>query len=265
MLQQIFSARQKHQDSYVTVFPDGLSVSWKPLPLGLYIQYDQDIKRGLIPQSRLEDEIFQRCVLDDTLVRQMPFLKAGIITTVVLNIWNHSGPTGIDAFNQDLQLARQKLNSDSQVLHDLVGIILMAFPYKPEEVYAMDYETFLFRLAQAEGLLLKAQRMSEPISLVLPNQQPQQPAKRAVDAKALWERQQRQKPRPKEPKYKISPVLEAPNPKRINFSKESAELEAFALSGHEREDQFLLREQMLKDTIPVYSELIKALHKRKQE
>lgn len=202
-MKQLHEVREEYGGVYVTRFPDGLLVPWKPLSVGDYIKYTHDHNRHFILSSRLEDEIFRKCVVDDSLVRQLPFLKAGVITTVVLNIWQYSGPSDISSFNHDLDVARAILNADgTRAIHDLVQVITLAFPYKPEEVYEMEYETFLLRLAQSEKKLLELGAIKEPISMKDTSQEQKRPspldefikgeaaAKPKVDAKKLWDQQQ---------------------------------------------------------------------------
>jgi len=280
-MQQLFEVRKEHGGVYVTVFEDGLLVPWKPLSLGDYIKYTQDSNRGLIPHAQLEDEIFVKCVQDDSVLRQMSFMKAGIIATVVSNIWQFSGPTGVNEFNDDLEAARHILLTDGvRALHELVQIITIAFPYKPEEVYEMPYETFLFRLAQSEKKLLELGLfLKEPISLQVPEDKDkrrklgkiEQPKKPVIDAKRLWDQQQAKSPaqekqpvKTEEKWWKTSPVLEATKEHGIDFTTEAAEQEVFGLTGHEKADADIDRASLVDDAQWIYADLLKELANRKK-
>jgi len=208
-MKQLYEVREKHGGVFVTCFDDGLLVPWKPLSMGDFIRYTLDHNRKLHLPVWLEDEIFRKCVVDKSILRQMDFLKAGVVSTVVLNIWQYSGPASIDGFNNDLHAARSVLNADGvKAIHDLVQVISMAFPYKPEEIYDMDYETFLFRLAQSEKKLMDLNALKEPIAMQNTSQpnmaqsaleefaqeqairQGGAPPEPAVNAKRLWDEQQ---------------------------------------------------------------------------
>jgi hypothetical protein len=269
--------------------------------MGDYLKYAADYSRGLIPNSIIEDEIFRKCVTDRSIISQIPFLKAGTITTVVLNIWEYSGPVGISEFNNDLEMARQVLfNSDTKAIHELVQIISMAFPYKPEEIYAMDYETFMFRLAQAEKKLLELKIIEQPVSMEGPKEEVRKSTpkieKPHLDAKRLWEEQEGIVPK-KEPKtqqnanqsvprpssdkaekwWDVSPVLEAKKKgTKMNFREEADMSNDLTLDNDERSSprevkEFLAkkrvegpRQKMLDDAKWVYADLLKKLDEQKK-
>jgi hypothetical protein len=282
-MQKLFEVRKQHGSTYATVFPDGTIVPWKPLSIEDFIKYSFDQFRGLIPPVHLEDEIFKKCIIDTTYIRQMSLLKAGIVSTVVSNIWQYSGPTGIDAFNNDLNTARQMLNADGvKAIHQLVEMVTLAFPYKPEEVYQMDYETLLMRVAQAEAKLLQLGTIKEPIQMKDEDKKPQrgprpsdpnQKFKSRIDAKKLWEEQrgikQQDQPIPSKDQekkwWKKSPVLEVPPKHNIDFNTEQKEHDIFALSGHEKADVHIARDKMVKDAQWIYADLIKELAQKNKK
>jgi hypothetical protein len=134
----------------------------------------------------------------------------------------------------------------------------MAFPYKPEEVYSMDYETFLVRVAQAESKLIKLKMITEPIYLQNIQAQPEQRPKRLldnIDPKALWDathpkdRQQTgevSQAIPRDKWWKISPVLEAKKKHNINFSVEKQAADSSLLDNHENAEPKEVREYLIK-------------------
>jgi hypothetical protein len=295
----LFETRQLHGDVYVTCISKDIKIPWRPLSLGDYLKYVRDYSRQVIPPSILEDEIFKSCVVDKTFIRQMPFMKAGIISTVVQNIWEASGPGGIDEFNQDLETARMSLFSDgTRVLQDLVQLITMAFPYKPEEIYAMDYETFLLRVAQAEKKLLEMGMIQEPVDIVDGNNKSPQKKRRVpmrklnqdipteespqprVDAKALWDEQESRKKISKdttrEKWWDVSPVLESTKKKNIDFTAANNDAEEFVLDNDEKATAPEVRKHIMKmktkentqsliqDARWIYKDLITALEAQKK-
>jgi hypothetical protein len=285
-MEDLFTIRQQFGGVFTTHFPEGLSIPWKPLSLKDYLSYLTDYSRGIIPSSILENEIFKKSVLDDNIISKLPHLKAGIVTTVVQNIWQYSGPTGIEAFNKDLEEARNKLFEDSsKIIHELVQLITMAYPYKPEEVYSMDYETFMFRLAMSEKKLLDMGIIKEPISMTVQSDKSppstKAPPKPQVDAKRLWEDQQAKQKKvqveSKETKssptpstavkgkwFKESPVLETAPTHGINFDLEGKETDVFGLTGHEKADAHLSRAKLIKDSQTIYKDLLKKLADKKK-
>lgn len=280
--------RQKYGGVYVTAFDDGLIVPWRPLSLESFIKYSSDFNNPIVPFACIEDEIFRKCVVDDTLIRQLSFLKAGIISTVVQNIWQFSGPSSIDGFNEDLAIARSIINGDLKALHNLVDIICMAYPYKPEEIYAMEYETLMLRAVQAEQKLLTLGVIKESIDMKDLTKIKQkrdrkfansatQNIKPSVDAKKLWEQQQQQvkdieNPQPTDRHilhetgdkwYKVSPVLEATKKHNINLERETRlqDME----TGRVLDDPKSDRAKLVNDAKWIYKDLIAELNKRKTQ
>ncbi len=205
--------RDKYGEGYLSIIDNDLAISWRPLPIGEYINYESLLQNGEIHSSVLEDEIFQKCVTNKSILQNMDVLPAGTIPIVVQNIMEVSGPLSIQHFNDLLANCRVKAQ---EPLHHLVPLIIRAFPgYKPEDVYAMPFETFMFRLAQAESLLLQLGVIKEPIALLDPNEQSKR--KRSVpsnipgDLKAAWDRQ-----------YKADSALEKKPPESKKPKESSA-------------------------------------------
>jgi hypothetical protein len=299
-MQKLYKVRQLHGSVYASVISDDLVVPWHPLTIGDYIKYNQEYSRGNCPNCILENEIFQKCVVDEAILRQMDQLPAGVVTTVVENIWKFSGPIDIDAFNGDLEVARQIIfNSDTKAIHEIVDLITRAWPYKPEEVYAMDYETLLLRCAMAEPRLTAAGILTEPIHMQKIKQDPSDPTveKPKIDAKRLWEEYQasqgaqptsQQKPpqkasgaateaskkKPKGRWWKTSPILEASNPKKIDFAGEQMATDMDMLDSHDKAEspemrKYLidsknrnLRAKMIEEAQVAYADALEGLKKR---
>lgn len=158
--------RERHGAVFVTETPDGLIVPWKPLSTGDYLEYDNQFRMGFIDHSVIENEIFCKCVTDKVLVNNISLQKAGTISVVVKSIMTNSGPNSIDELNQAIDHYR---GIAMQPIHQLVSVICRAFPgYTPDDIYEMDFNKMIFRLAQAENKLMSLGLMSEPIQIFLP-------------------------------------------------------------------------------------------------
>jgi len=259
--------REQYGDALVTIFPDELVVPWRLLTMDEYIGYSMDRSRGMITPALLEDEIFKKCVLDDVLLRQFASLKAGTVTTVVAHIWEHSGPASIASFNNDLEMARQILHSEALgAIHELVQIVTMAFPYKPEEVYEMNYDDFIIRVAQAEDKLLKMKMIDQPLSMTEKEKprQIQQARKPGVNLAKLWNERQTPTIKPIDPEqpfdWEDSPVLSNPPAHGIDFKREQREHDSFS-GGHEAVDLHIARAKMIEDAKLIYAPLIDKVKK----
>lgn len=154
--------RSKHGACHCTIIDD-LVITWKPLSIGDFFRFEDEFKSGRIAPSVIEDEIFRLCVTDREYVKDLDHLPAGTIDIVVQNILTYSGPGTIDEFNTFLDYNRELVQTP---IHYLAPLILRAFPsYKLEDIYAMPYELFMLRLAQAEMFLLPMKIITEPILL----------------------------------------------------------------------------------------------------
>lgn len=216
--------RREFGNVYVTIFPD-MVVPWKPLSIGDFIEYSESVDRGLIPLSILDDEIFKKCVVDKTLIRQFDYLPAGIVTTTVYCILQFSGPQ--QSIDDDLSVARNLIHSPvySQ-FSQLINLITMVYQYTPSQLMDMRYEEFLKILALAEEKALQLGILSAPI---------QKPEKK------------------KRRKFVKSPVLEVPPTHGIDFGKESR---AIAATGN-RESIDQQRLELIKQAKLLYPDLIK--------
>lgn len=182
--------RSEQGEGYYTVINDDIIIPWKPLSIGDFIKYEILFQEGSVIQSVLEDEIFHKCVTDNNYIKDINFLPAGIISIVVQNIFEYSGPPSTDVFNNYLDINRELASTS---FHSMVPIIVRAFPaYKLEEIYEMPYEIFMLRLAQAESLLLRFGVIKDPLYLKDPNEQPKKKQSKIStedmrNIKARWE------------------------------------------------------------------------------
>ena len=204
--------RELHSEVYVTSFPDGTDVPWKPLSYGDFVRFSTAFQSGEVLSVKLEDDVFRIAVLNKALVQYIDELPAGIVSTVVTHIMNVSGPDTIDAFNQKLEDNRVKSESP---LHMIVTVICRAFPaYTPEIIYSLDYETVMLRLAQAERLLLDAQIIAEPIALYKEGEGPQQQKTKEAppEVRRAWEQSMKMKNKLKDlnPPGATPPIVSKP-------------------------------------------------------
>jgi hypothetical protein len=163
----------------------------------------------------------------------------------------------------------------------------MAYPYKPEEVYAMQYETLMLRAAQAEEKLMTLGVIKESIDMKDMTKVKQkrdrkfansatQNVKPSMDAKKLWEQQQQQINNIENPQvdrhllhetgdkwYKISPVLEATKKHNINLKREMKIQDRE--TGRELDDPQSDRARIVNDAKWIYKDLIAELNKRRQK
>ena len=286
---RLVEMRRQYGDVYVTRFDNGLVVPWKALSLGEYLKYDLDITRLFIPAGVLEDELFQKCVLDPSLKDSADQLPAGIITTVVQNIWSVSGPESLDQLSSDFEAARlQVTEGRGSIYHQCAQCIATAFSYTLEEVYALDYSTFLLRLAQAEQKMLTTGEISKPLEIIRPTPPPKlgsipQSNKPKVNAKQLWDEAQKARFQPVEPpkqESRKSPVIESLDrgeAPKIPFAAEKKYADELALDNHEKHEKGPMRQhiidtkignsrqKMVNDAQWIYKDVLDELVKRKKK
>jgi hypothetical protein len=194
------SLRSKFGAGYFTVISDTQLVHWKPLSLEDFFYYEDLSKNPEIVSSVIEDEIFKKCVVDNEFIKHVDELAFGTISIVVQNIMEHSGPLSINHFNDFLDSKRLLAQ---EPIHHLVTLVVRAFPaYKPEDVYAMPFDTFMLRLAQAESLLTLLGIVTEPIKLISEQEEAAKPKKQRpvpAELRAAWDKQQENLNKPKAP------------------------------------------------------------------
>tara|TARA_Y100000310_G_C20685949_1_gene818987 strand:+ start:789 stop:1676 length:888 start_codon:yes stop_codon:yes gene_type:complete len=288
-MQRIYEVRQEFGDVYATVISDDLVVPWRPLSLADFLQYELAVARGVILPEILEDEIFRKCVVDQTLVRRINKLPAGVISSVVVNILRFSGPPyTATEFNEDLDAARALINTGSSgVLKDIISTITLAYQYTPTQIMDMPYEQVLKVTALAEEKLLAMGAIEEPLH-VEENEPEERPGNDRVatgnqplDAKKLWEQQQQggQPPPRRKKKSKMSrakwwdksPILEAEKRKKINFDREANAFNETHLDTHDKQEHPIVqrhiieqkigsdRDKMVTDAQEIYGEVLDAL------
>ncbi|MHA2063331.1 MAG: hypothetical protein ACXABY_03000 [Candidatus Thorarchaeota archaeon] len=241
-MDRVLLLREQHGSVYATVLPDGQTIPWKPLPIGEYLQYEQLLEGQVYPRAILEDEIFKKCVLNQVLVSDIDKLRAGVVAAVVAGIMAHSGPPTPGHLQQMMDLSREAASS---VLHELTALTCQAFPaYKPEDLYSLDYETFMLRAAQAERKLLNTGIIHEPITLEV-----RQPGE-----------QQQRPPPPKPPPRNMARDWEKSQKKTVITQHDTMEQQA-ALIAHEHVDQVITNKEMMKGVPAIYKDYAEKVKK----
>lgn len=243
---------------YLTQLEDGTEVSWKPLSIGEFIEYDKLIKSSRYPFSYIENEIFVRCVQERDLVKNIDSLPAGLVSAVVAGILLYSGPQSIDELTLALNIGR---NIAAEVLHMLATYICQAFPaYKLEDVYALDYTTFMLRVAQSENKMIRTGVVSEPLTFIDPNALPQEsipleetPQANTQDLLNQYYEQERIKT-PAAPR--AVPGTKQGKTEQTIIRESDMKESSVALVGHEVTDKDLIEHQMVQETSAIYQDYL---------
>lgn len=255
------SLRKEFGDHFVTEFADGTIIPWRVLCVGDFLKYEIEFSLNRHPIAEIENEIFSKCVLDSGIVANLFCLKAGIVSTVSAHIMEQSGPRSPEQMNYALELGRRIANT---AMHQCVISITQAFPaYTPEDIYAMDYETMMLRLAQAEAKMIGMGIWNEPVSFIAPGQKekpkkPQKPKVKPQDLKQTFEQQQAPIPKPPPaPKPPVSKSVE----QTIITQQDILEHKA-AMSGHDQD--IVATREMTNDTAQFYADYINQMKEGKK-
>jgi len=263
---KLFQAREQHGEAFALVLPNGDVVPWKPLSVGDFLKYTELTNSGRYPPALIEDEIFSKCVLDEFMVKNRDSLNAGIVSTVAQAIVGTSGPHSFDDLRALQGMGRIKAN---ELAHELVGHITQAFPaYKPEDCYAMDFETFMLRLGMAERKLLRLGVLTEPIALTVEGEEPQQqkqapqppPMLPLGDMKQNFDQQnappeRKRPPRPQPPQVPIERTAQ----EQTIISQKHMPGGEFLSGGHDMQDAVLLESGMVDETRHIFEHYQKDL------
>ena len=228
------SLRKEFGDHFVTEFSDGTIVPWRVLSIGDFLKCENQFQLGRHPPAETENEVFSLCVLDPGIVNNLARLKAGIVSTVVAHIMETSGPKTPEQMNETLEFCRGITNA---AIHQCIISITQAFPaYTPEQIYAMDYETMMLRLAQAEFKMLSMGVWKEPVSFGQIGEQ-KRPKVKPKDLKQTFDQQQ-EPPRPKS--IEEIPRSKPPSPKpqsaeQTIITQQDILEHKTAMSGHDKD------------------------------
>lgn len=282
-MQKLISLRKLYSGFFAIEFDNGIVIPWRVLTLSEYLKYSEEYFRGIYPPSVLEDEIFCLCVQNETILNQIDFLPAGMISSVVTSIWQYSCPQNVKQLSDDLDSARSLIMDERfKSLHDMVQLVSTAFPsYKLEELYNMEYSLLMKRFALAEKKLLETGYLQGPV--VFNVESKDEPLKRSLiveEAHKRWLIQEGllneesveqtiEKPKLFSKKNKKSdhesPVLKTKKP---FLSSEAVKRERYkqeeSISGHDLIELPLARHEMIKSAQIIYADVLKALAKEQE-
>ena len=174
--------RERYGQSFVVELPDGQQVPFKLLSLKDYLSYNQSIDASIVPQSILENEIFEKCVLDSVLIDNIYRQKAGTPTVVADTILRYSAPRSLEELSYFINYNRHLANN---VLYQIVNIICLGFNgYTPDDILDKDIQEIMFLFAMAERKLLETGMIQEPFDFS-GGAQEQKPKRPKVDVSKL--------------------------------------------------------------------------------
>ena len=250
MQQKLLLRELYGSNTFVTVLPDNQVVPWKLLSLGDYLKYDHSLQTGEYPEAYLENEIFKKCVLNPILVQEIDNLNAGIVHTVAQHIVSKSAPKTLEEMIAYLNLARIEAN---QFLHTLVNFVCVGFPaYKPEDLYQMDIDTFMLRVAQSERKQLETGLLKEPLNC---DQTPQTQVKEHTKTRLS---QKVPEPPKENLAQKYREQKNSGTSRTVITQRDIKEIET-ALTGHELFDRDLLSKRMLADSVGLYKDYLEQM------
>lgn len=150
MNENIFNLYSKYKNLYLFQSGTG-SVLFRLLPFDK-TRVAEKISRSFPALApTIEENIWEECVIEHSYPSSLHDMNAGIISTVARLIVRLSSPMSIEEIKDDLDATRSGL---VDVRDQIVTKICEAFPaYKPEDVEAMDWQTQVKRLAQAEKVI----------------------------------------------------------------------------------------------------------------
>lgn len=244
----LFLLREQHGSLFASIFSEDRKIPWRPLTIEEFLDVQVRFMHGAYPHAVIEDEIFRKCVLNQVYIDNMEKLPAGTVSAVAQAILAHSGPSHLQDIQQRLDFCRREVSS---IVHDMASLITQGFPaYTLEQVYSMDYETFMLRVAQAERKLLQAGILRQPISFTengqpIPSEAQNLPPPEELER--LW-RQQNPSSSPPPPAQKQTVITEQDRHEHMA-----------ARAGHDAVDAVILEKQTMDDVPAIYKEYVEQM------
>lgn len=150
MNENVFKLYTEHKHLYLFQSGQG-SVLFTLLPFDKTKLVERIVKAYPALTTTIEDNIWEECVVEHSFPSRVEDMDAGIVSTITRLIMRLSSPNTIEEIQSDLDKTRENL---TDIRDQIVTKICEAFPaYTPEEVEAMDWQTQIKRLAQAEKVL----------------------------------------------------------------------------------------------------------------
>jgi hypothetical protein len=267
-MESIANYRKRYGKNWLSTFPDiDLQIPWRALTVQEFLDYDQMFRIGQYTDIEIEDEIFCLCVLEPVYVENIDRLQSGIVTSVVQHIMQLSGQIDPASLNNDLNYARAAVQD---FMSSAVTLVCSVFPaYKPEDVFALPYETFMKRVAMAEKRLLELGVLQEPLTIYHAGQEqvkeaPKEQAEKPSDRKKreLIERRRAEMESKLADLNKESNNLTSTGGTIITKRQMSAPLETD--TGHEMMDRVLWQSDAVAGLEHIYPEYFKMMKEGKK-
>ena len=135
---------------YMTSLPDGPSFMWRLLTMKEFRVFASLREQGVLSAFQVYNEVFNRCYVGEVLAINGD-LPAGIFLSIGELIMYLSGDCAGQERNE-INTARASYHQVG-VLEVMKRVVLMAFPYKPDELEAWSRIKLTRRFVEAEALL----------------------------------------------------------------------------------------------------------------
>lgn len=166
---------------YLTTFPTGQSFTWRLLTLKEYKVFSSLRTNNILSPLEIYIKVFERCYVGEPEVISGK-TPAGIFISIgQLIMWLSGDGVGNEA--EEIADARSRYPVDS-VLELMKRIILLAFPYKPEELENWTRPYLIDRFVLAEAVLINSDKGYVPLDLknvMTPAQAAAQKNKQVID------------------------------------------------------------------------------------
>ena len=135
---------------YMTTLPEGQTFTWRLLTMKEYQVFSTLRNQGVWHEYQLYDKVFDRCYVGDTRAINGN-LPAGIFMSIGRLIMYLSGDCSGEE-RDEIDAARMHYNQ-AGVLEVVKRVILMAFPYKPDELEVWTRRKLMRIFVEAEAVL----------------------------------------------------------------------------------------------------------------
>jgi hypothetical protein len=151
----------QHQNIYLFEIEQG-RVLFHLLPYQDYASYRYMAMVYPNMKTQIEDEIWDKCVVEHSFGVGQDYIEAGVITTIANLVLHFSCSKKPADANTILEASRESLRDAVQ---QAILFICEAFPsYLPEHLEKMNWYKLMKRLAQAEMILDKTFEFKDPAS-----------------------------------------------------------------------------------------------------
>lgn len=135
---------------FMTTLPEGPSFTWRLLTMKEYRVFSTLRAGGVLSEWELYDKVFTRCYVGEALAIN-GHLPAGIFLSIGELIMHLSGDAHASE-GEEIDAARSMYNQ-AGVLEVVRRIVLLAFPYKPEELDHWTRQKLFKTFVEAEAVL----------------------------------------------------------------------------------------------------------------